>query len=223
MRITQQRREREIIEMRRLIVEAAVDLYLEHGYEKLSLRSIAQRIQYSVGTIYLYFKNKDELFFAMHEWAFNKMFGIFSALTQEKNPAVRLWRLGETYIQFAYDNPQLYDLMFILNEPMCVQEDSGDWLCGHQSYAFLRDMVKECIEKGYMAEGNIDQMSFLIFSMVHGMVSLKLRNRLRLYDHYNIEDKDAFMLHSMDLMYQNLLTEKGKMAMSQIKKQENKK
>ena len=66
----QQRRAREKQEMKDRIVQAAREMFLEEGFEKVSIRKIADRIAYSVGTIYNYFKNKDELFHAVHEMDF---------------------------------------------------------------------------------------------------------------------------------------------------------
>ena len=64
------RKEREKEEMRRRILESAKKLFLELGYEKTSVRAIAEDIEYSPATIYLYFKDKNELLFALHQEAF---------------------------------------------------------------------------------------------------------------------------------------------------------
>ena len=102
------RREREKIEMRQLIVDAAVKIYLEEGYDKLSLRGIAHEIEYSAGTIYLYFKDKHELFHAMHEWAFSQLLEKFQTLNSIKNPLERLEGISTMFMRFAFENPQLY-------------------------------------------------------------------------------------------------------------------
>lgn len=60
-----QRKEREKEEMRRLILDAALRLFREHGYDGVSIRNIAEAIEYSPGTIYLYYKDKSEIFFAL--------------------------------------------------------------------------------------------------------------------------------------------------------------
>lgn len=64
------RKEREKEEMKTKILEAAKKLFLDHGFEKTSIRNIAEEIEYSPGTIYLYFKDKNELLFALHQEAF---------------------------------------------------------------------------------------------------------------------------------------------------------
>lgn len=67
------RKQREKEEMRALILDAARKIFLEKGYEHTSIRNIAEKIEYSPGTIYLYFKEKDEIFHALHEEGFRRL------------------------------------------------------------------------------------------------------------------------------------------------------
>ena len=64
------RKQREKEEMRELILDASRSIFLEKGYHQTSIRNIAEKIEYSPGTIYLYFKEKDEIFHALHEEGF---------------------------------------------------------------------------------------------------------------------------------------------------------
>jgi AcrR family transcriptional regulator len=200
-----QRREREKVEMRQRIVDAAINMYLEEGYDKLSLRGIAQRIEYAPGTIYLYFKDKDELFHAMHEWAFERLFEKFNETTAIADPLDRLREIGYVYMKFAFDNPELYDLMFILNEPMCAHKDELNvWKCGEKAYEFLRDTVKVCFERRLLRGDNVEMITFSMWSAVHGMVSLKLRNRLNIYDKIDMPvgfDKEKLIEASVEMLF----------------------
>ncbi|MFY8045852.1 MAG: TetR/AcrR family transcriptional regulator, partial [Chitinophagaceae bacterium] len=67
------RKQREKVEMRELILSAARSLFLEKGYYETSIRNIAEKVEYSPGTIYLYFKEKDEIFHSLHEEGFRKL------------------------------------------------------------------------------------------------------------------------------------------------------
>lgn len=200
--VTLTRREREKVEMRQLVVDAAIKMYLEDGFDKLTLRSIATRIEYSVGTIYLYFKDKDELFHAMHEWAFDKLLHAFETQTSIENPLERLKGISRIYIAFAFENPELYDLMFIKNEPMCAHANMDEWLCGKRTFDFLHQTVHECLEKGLIKGGNAEIMSFLFWSSTHGMLALRLRNRLRMYEHMDVEQ---LITQTEDLLFNQFL------------------
>jgi len=110
---TVERRQREREEMRELILEAAAGMFAEHGYEGVSLRKIAQKIEYSPGAIYLYFKDKNELLFTVQERSFRRFHAAMARNNSIKDPLRRLHKCGETYLQFALDHPTDYDLMFI--------------------------------------------------------------------------------------------------------------
>ena len=184
---TLKRREREIVEMRQLIVDAAIQMYLEEGYEKLTLRSIATRVEYSVGTIYLYFKDKDELYHAMHEWGFDKLLKEFAPLQYVENPLERMKAVSRVFVAFALKNPELYDLMFILNEPMCAHANFEDWACGKKAFEFFYQTVRECLEKDLIIGENADIVSFLFMSSAHGMLAMHLRNRLKMFENADIQ------------------------------------
>ena len=85
-----ERKEREKEEMRKLILEAAQKLFLETGFEKVSIRNIADAIEYSPATIYLYFKDKNELLYAIHNIGFQKMIEEFYPALSLADPFDRL-------------------------------------------------------------------------------------------------------------------------------------
>ena len=101
-----ERKEREKMEMHDRILQAATVMFLEDGYEKTSIRNIADKIEYSPATIYLYFKDKDELFFAIHNIGFQLLLKEMEKAGKIKNPLKRLREIGITYIEFALKNPE---------------------------------------------------------------------------------------------------------------------
>lgn len=112
------RKEREKQELRDLILKEARALFLEEGFEKTSLRKIAERIEYSPTTIYLYFKDKNELFLALHEESFQRFFSALSSVASVPDPFERLTALGRAYIEYGINNPEEYDLKFLLKAPL---------------------------------------------------------------------------------------------------------
>jgi AcrR family transcriptional regulator len=200
---TTTRREREKVEMRQLIVDTAIKMYMEEGYEKLTLRGIAQRIEYAAGTIYLYFKDKHELYHAMHEWAFKQMLQKMEAdMHPIQNPIDRLRAMSNIYIAFAFENPELYDLMFILNEPMCAEANMDDWACGKSVYVLLVNTIKEAVDIRLFKDENAETLAFMFWSSLHGMISLYLRNRLRMYAG---EDLKQLISYTEDMILRQFL------------------
>ena len=167
--------------MRDLILREATRMFIEEGYEKTSIRSIADRIEYSPATIYLYFKDKDEMFFVIHEQGFEKFLAKLEKTSAIEHPYERLFTMGNLYLKFAFDHPEYYDLMFIIRAPMNKIAKDGEWQCGRECFDFFRNTVRECIEKGYMKPISVDVAAFSILSFMHGMASLAIRERFEMY------------------------------------------
>ncbi|MCF0057473.1 TetR/AcrR family transcriptional regulator [Dyadobacter sp. CY356] len=179
-----ERKEREREEMRELILEAARKLFLAQGFDKTSIRNIAEAIEYSPATIYLYYKDKNELLYSLHEAGFQKMMKDFSIVEAIKDPFEKLITLGNQYLKFAIDNPELYDLMFIMDAPMetlsCREEA---WDEGARSFEFLKITIAECIEAGHFKNTtDIENASLTIWSFMHGLLSLHLRKRMAFFE-----------------------------------------
>src|SRR5882757_5859147 len=104
-----ERKEKQKTEIRKSILDASMKLFVEEGFSNVSIRRIAEIIEYSPTTIYLYFKDKDEIFFNLHEIGFQKMQEMNKDLDVIENPMERLRKMGENYIRFGMENPEYYD------------------------------------------------------------------------------------------------------------------
>jgi len=175
------RKEREKTEMKELIRATAMKMFLEDGYAKTSIRSIAEAIEYSPGTIYLYFKDKDELLYEVQGEAYGRLLKVFQEEAISADPVERLRQLGKAYINFGLQNPELYDLMFIIRAPMNVDEEIHK-ANGGNCFAFLVDCLNDCIAKDLLRLTDLQHAALLIWSTVHGLVSLNLRCRLKIME-----------------------------------------
>ena len=205
------RKEQEKIEMHKRILDSARKIFLEKGYEQTSIRNIASEINYSPGSIYFYFKDKNEIFYQLHELGFQKMAEANQMLAGMENPLLRLHKMGENYINFGLSQPEFYDVMFIQRAPMQVLEqmDDCDWHHGENALNFLRSTVDECMQKGLIKKGNVDSVSMGIWGMVHGLVSLAIR---QLFDklcppdqeNYNSEEIKNMMHESLNWLINSI-------------------
>jgi AcrR family transcriptional regulator len=174
-----ERKEKQKLEVRKLILEASMKLFVEEGFGNVTIRRIADLIEYSPTTVYLYFKDKDEIFFSLHEIGFQKMQEMNGNLVGINNPLLRLHKMGENYLNFGMENPEYYNLMFIEREPMKkLLEMNCEWTNGDAAIGLLKETVSECMEKGYLAKGDARMISLAIWSFVHGLVSLAIRERM---------------------------------------------
>jgi AcrR family transcriptional regulator len=174
-----ERKEREKGEKKQLIMDAAMKMFLEDGYAKTSIRNIADAIEYSPGTIYLYYKDKDELLYEVQRQAFLKLAAAFDASVISDQPIERLMQLGKTYVAFGLDNPELYDLMFIIRAPTNVDEKTHSDN-GEKCFEYLVDCLKICIDNKLIRMNDVMEGSLQLWAMVHGLVSLNLRCRLKI-------------------------------------------
>ena len=175
------RKQREKEEMRQLILDAARKLFLEKGFDQASIRNIAEQIEYSPGTIYLYFKEKDEIFFALHEEGFGKLLQSMAPLQYVADPFERLKAMGRIYMEFAKNNKDYYDLMFIMNSPMNAAEKEK-WAMGDSALEHLKNVLRDCQSVGRFQGMDIEDLSFIIWSTMHGMCALYCRDRCAAYD-----------------------------------------
>ena len=174
-----ERKEKQKEEIRKMILNASMKLFIDEGFEKVSIRKIANIIEYSPTTIYLYFKDKNEILFQLCEEGFIKLEALNKNLLEIKNPLNRLHKMGENYVGFGLQHPEYYDLMFIQNAPMekLAQMNDGKWIHGDRALELLRTIIKECMTKKIIKRGDVDSVTMAVWGMVHGLVSLTIRKR----------------------------------------------
>lgn len=177
-----ERKERDRVEMKQRIIDAAIQMFLEEGYEKTSIRNIADKIEYSPATIYLYYKDKDELLYDVQGQAFEKLDQAFRENATATDPIRKLEQIMVTYTHFGKNNPELYDLMFIIRAPMNVMKEKELWDNGHDSFGFLVACISECIEEKLIRYDDVMIAALSIWSMGHGLVSLDLRCRFKVME-----------------------------------------
>ena len=163
--------------MRSAILEAAKDLFAEDGFQNVSIRKIAEKIEYSPATIYLYFKDKDAILFDLHNEGFRKLFTHQRDRAKVKDPVLRLKGLLEGYLEFALDEPEYYDLMFMLFTPLPKIIKTAEWRYGRRAFRMLTKTVSECQALGLFKGTHTEAAALGLWSSVHGLASLLIRQR----------------------------------------------
>ncbi|MFB2120165.1 TetR/AcrR family transcriptional regulator [Parapedobacter sp. 2B3] len=177
-----ERKERHREDLKARILEAAKKLFVTDGYEATSIRKIAAEIEFSPTTIYLYYKDKTDIAYALHQEGFGLLRERFSALVYVDDPFERLKAMGKGYIQFAVDHPDFYELMFIMKEPMQylqAHHPEEEWPEGERVFNGLMQTVEGCRAKGYFAGMNTEEMAMLSWSVVHGLCSLHITSHFK--------------------------------------------
>jgi AcrR family transcriptional regulator len=163
---------------RERIAEAALQLFLDEGYDRVSMRRIAETVGYTPGALYAYYRDKDEILYALHVEGFARLRESIRAVDALRlPPGPRFYRLGEQYLRFAFENPRLYELMFVTSRVGQRIREDEKWQVGLDNYERLRDAVRACMEAGVMPRADVEAATFSAWAEVHGIASLVIRGR----------------------------------------------
>src|SRR5687768_13073839 len=151
---TKERQQRERDRTRDAILTAARDLFVSEGYLNVSMRKIAERIEYSPAALYSYFPSKDDIFFALAEEGFQRLAGdIQTALGGIGDPLERLRRGLSAFYDFSKVNPEYFALMFIDRSVPSLSQDFQRFEFFQQTTARAEADIAACVERGEFAAG----------------------------------------------------------------------
>jgi AcrR family transcriptional regulator len=173
-----ERQEREREAVSRAILDAARDLFVADGYRHVSIRKIAEKIEYSPAAIYSYFASKDDIFLALAEEGFRMLFSCGDAaplIDPIDEMRAGFWRLYE----FSKEHPEYFALMFL---DRSVPRISQDW----QRFGFVREMknrmaahIQSVIDAGFFPPGtDADRVFRILMASIHGVSVMRLCERL---------------------------------------------
>src|SRR5258705_13250060 len=188
-----ERHERDRDAVHRAILDAARELFVAEGYQNVSIRKIAERIEYSPAAIYGYFPNKDDIFLALAEEGFRMLFapgGEMAVADPIDKIRAGFWRL----YQFSKEYPEYFALMFV---DRLVPPISRDW----QRFGFVREMkgfmsahIQSVIDQGLFPQGtNADAVFRILAAAIHGVAVMRLCGRLSPHD-----DADALARDTLE-------------------------
>ena len=162
-------RQRRKEELRSLIAKTASEMFVRQGYESFSMRILANKLGCSHGTLYLYFKNKQELFDFLVEDSFERLAHSLAHLRQGggEDPVQMLKEAGRIYVNFGRRNPNVYEFAFVIRRAGARRP----WK-PHAAFRFLRDTIGRCIEERRFRLVNVDTATQAIWAAVQGVTSL---------------------------------------------------
>lgn len=174
-----ERRERERSETRDKILDAARELFITEGYEGVSMRRVAEKIEYSPTAIYVHFADKNELFRELCHRDYAHLAEVFQSAMISSDPIERLTQIGAIYIDFGTRFPNHYKFMFMTPHPAHEFDDQDREMHGNpekDAYAFLRWAVQQAIDARCFREEvrDAELVSQTLWASVHGVISLEI-------------------------------------------------
>lgn len=199
-----ERRERQKENLRQHILDVARELFVTEGYENVSMRRIAERIEYSPTTIYLYFKDKRELFDTLCHEAFSKLVERLGTLAQNKDDGAPLSCLRNgmrAYVDFGLEHPNHYTIAFIIHPAYPGDEEHKKFedSAGFQAFNYLPRLVSACIELKLFRPVDVEMTSQAIWAALHGIVSLFIAHK-----QFPWTDQNQLIDHLIDIVIQGL-------------------
>jgi AcrR family transcriptional regulator len=167
------RRERQKLALRQEILTAARELFAKEGYENVSMRRIAEKIEYSPTTIYLYFRDKDELMHEMCAETFALLTRKLNKLMAAEGDSVEKLRMGlKAYVEFGLKHPNHYFTTFMQPTPKCGEEHQYEGSVGAEAFQKLVEGVTVCVRAGRFRGTDVLAISQSLWMVIHGITSL---------------------------------------------------
>lgn len=161
-------RERYRDELRRLILDAAREAFVEYGYHGVSMRQLAEKVGCTHGNLYVHFKDKEAIFDALVEESFEQFNAVLTGgpqSTKNSDPVKFLRHMGRAYVEFGLANASAYEFAFILRRP-------GQRSKPHLAYERMRALVQRCIDEKRFRRMDADTAGQSLWAAAHGITSI---------------------------------------------------
>jgi AcrR family transcriptional regulator len=178
-RATKRRRDGE--RTREAILDAAREVFVRHGYEGASIRRIAELAGCTHGTLYLHFRDKDDLLYQLSEEHFHQLLARLRALPRALEPVARVREAFGTLVEYGLEFPDHYHLMVALRPPHARQAGAaGFGPMAAEAYGFLYDVVARAAQRERVSSPDPRVDTLALFAAAHGIVELR---RAQVCDH----------------------------------------
>lgn len=164
-----ERQDRERLAVRQAILDAARDLFVTEGYRNVSIRKIAERIEYSPAAIYSYFPSKDDIFYALAEEGFRRLDATVRAVAGDPDPLQEVRSCWWAYYEFSREQREFFELMFVDRSVPQITEQWTGLAFVHQMLAFAAARIQRCIDEGiFPSTTNAEVAMHLIWGALTG-------------------------------------------------------
>lgn len=143
-----ERQERDRAAVRQAILDAARDLFVDEGYRNVSIRKIAERIEYSPAAIYSYFPSKDDIFYALAEEGFRRLDAKVRSAEGDPDPLADFRACWWAYYEFSKEHREFFELMFVDRSVPQITEHWAGLAFVHQMLAFAAARIDRCVAAG---------------------------------------------------------------------------
>lgn len=182
-----ERRNVEKAEMKRKIMEAAIDIIEQEGYEKLSIRKIAAKIEYSPTTIYLYYADKAEIITDMSNELYSKVFNDVVTFINKNTVLTLEQQIQEimcVFIKALCSEPEMVKAIMFSGMNVIFANESSNCTPTNTGISMLDDLISNGISQKVFRP-DIQNSSWMIISALLGFVMSVITNKLYRQNNFN--------------------------------------
>ncbi len=171
--------------LRRQILIVSRKMLLEEGFDRISMRKIARSVGCSATSIYIYFKNKDDLLHALIEEGFDMLFDSITGIPVmqpgtgvDAGPEEKLEALCREFVRFGMDNPEYYEIMFQLHPKHMRRYPAEKFRKARKNIDLMMDVLNDGHNAGLFYVPDARLVANVIVSTLHGGISLMNAGRI---------------------------------------------
>ncbi len=175
-----ERKERQKVELQHEVLAAAEELFVKDGYQNVSMRKIAEKIEYSPTTLYRLFKNKAEIMNHLIVAGYEGVYQTYERILSRPHdsPLATLNEILSAYIEFSIAHPNHYELWFATSE---IKALNGQLQMSHgdirfRVYHVWTEQIDRCRDMGHFTGRETLTVFQLLWGAVHGLVSLRIHH-----------------------------------------------
>ncbi len=186
-----ERREREIEERRRQILDAARTVLFESGMQGASINRIAKTAELGVGTIYSYFKSKEDIFIALQEEGLSLLADVIQqAATQKQSPPAKIRQIARAYLEFSTKHKNYFDIInYFLSSPDILFTASLKRQVhehGNKILTHVVEAVELGVQQGDFKVVDADRFAVVLWANLNGLIQFKkLENTILIGESYS--------------------------------------
>lgn len=167
------------VDIRQSILETTRKMLIEYGYYAVSMRKIASEAGCGLGTIYLYFENKDVLFHALIDEGFEKMYRVISeAVNTSEHTKTALQSACRAYISFGLENPEYYEIMYLLHPDRMERYPREKFRRARRLFELIAGIIEQMANERGISVLNSKLLSYSLWASLHGATSILIARRL---------------------------------------------
>ncbi|MFW6081215.1 MAG: TetR/AcrR family transcriptional regulator [Desulfosalsimonas sp.] len=200
-----ERRERERQQRRAQILNAARALLLKDGFAGTSVNKISEKAELSIGSIYFYFKNKEEIFASLQKEGLEILHAcIVSETEKTADCRQKLKMSAEAYYRFSRDHSDYFDVInyFLSSPKVFFSEDVKRTIDskGATMLDYLADIVRDGVREGVFEESNPGSFAVCFWASLHGLIRIRKLKGITM----EFDDFDSFYSYSTDRLIESL-------------------